>query len=81
MPCHLCCDVCGCHCDCGSDDCGKHWSLESEAVKVDQPKRTRKVNEIQKLQRRQKLVTYKSYCVMVLIAVQVLNSLHAQVFF
>ena len=61
MPCHLCCDVCACHCDCGSDDCGKHWSLESEAVKVDQPTRTKKVNEMQKLELKQKLVTYKNY--------------------
>ncbi len=34
---HVCCDVCASQCDCGNDDCGKHWTLETEGVEVDQP--------------------------------------------
>ena len=26
---HVCCDVCASQCDCGNDDCGKHWTENS----------------------------------------------------
>jgi hypothetical protein len=58
---HVCCDVCASQCDCGNDDCGEHWTLDTEGVEVDQPTHIRKVHEMQKLELKHKLITYKNY--------------------
>jgi hypothetical protein len=58
---HVCCDVCASQCDCGNDDCGEHWTLDTEGVEVDQPTYIRKVHEMQKLELKHKLITYKNY--------------------